>query len=128
MVTVHAYTASQALVDSPDPKEWRRGRAAAANLVPGLDRAPPSRPRAPCLSIEDKFGGDGGARARRVRLDQRDDDADVERATSAEEVNRVLGEEAATERYRDVVGVLERAARELGHRPRPARVDRGRRR
>ncbi len=32
--TVHAYTADQALVDGPKGKELRRGRAAAANIVP----------------------------------------------------------------------------------------------
>jgi len=34
MTTVHGYTANQALVDSPDEKDPRRGRAAAQNLVP----------------------------------------------------------------------------------------------
>lgn len=33
MTTVHAYTASQSLIDAPD-KKVRRGRAAAANIVP----------------------------------------------------------------------------------------------
>lgn len=33
MTTIHAYTASQAIVDGPS-KKWRRGRAGAANLVP----------------------------------------------------------------------------------------------
>lgn len=32
--TVHAYTATQKLVDSPDAKDLRRGRAAAVNIVP----------------------------------------------------------------------------------------------
>jgi glyceraldehyde 3-phosphate dehydrogenase len=32
--TVHAYTASQKLVDGPDAKDLRRGRAAAINIVP----------------------------------------------------------------------------------------------
>ncbi len=32
--TVHAYTATQKLVDTPDAKDWRRGRAAAVNMVP----------------------------------------------------------------------------------------------
>jgi len=32
--TVHAYTATQKLVDSPDVKDLRRGRAAAVNIVP----------------------------------------------------------------------------------------------
>lgn len=33
LTTVHAYTSSQALVDGPS-KKWRRGRAAAASIVP----------------------------------------------------------------------------------------------
>lgn len=33
LTTVHAYTASQSLVDSPK-KDWREGRAAALNIVP----------------------------------------------------------------------------------------------
>ncbi len=33
MTTVHAYTADQALIDSPH-KKFRRGRAGAANIVP----------------------------------------------------------------------------------------------
>lgn len=32
--TVHAYTSTQAIVDRPDPKDYRRGRAAAHNIVP----------------------------------------------------------------------------------------------
>ncbi|MBD3304428.1 type I glyceraldehyde-3-phosphate dehydrogenase [Candidatus Woesearchaeota archaeon] len=34
MTTVHAYTASQKLVDGPHKKDIRRGRAAAVNIVP----------------------------------------------------------------------------------------------
>ncbi len=34
MTTVHSYTATQKLVDGPDPKDLRRGRAAAVNIVP----------------------------------------------------------------------------------------------
>lgn len=34
LTTVHAYTASQALVDGPHRKDPRRGRAAAVNIVP----------------------------------------------------------------------------------------------
>ncbi len=32
--TVHGYTASQSLVDSPSKKDWKEGRAAAQNIVP----------------------------------------------------------------------------------------------
>ena len=34
MTTIHAYTSSQAIVDGPNAKALRRGRAGAANLVP----------------------------------------------------------------------------------------------
>jgi glyceraldehyde 3-phosphate dehydrogenase len=34
MTTVHAYTNNQALLDSPHKKDFRRGRAAAQNMVP----------------------------------------------------------------------------------------------
>lgn len=39
MTTVHGYTASQKLVDGPDVKDLRRGRAAAANIVPSTTGA-----------------------------------------------------------------------------------------
>lgn len=39
MVTVHGYTASQKLVDGPDERDMRRGRAAAANIVPSTTGA-----------------------------------------------------------------------------------------
>ncbi|HEY3318068.1 MAG TPA: glyceraldehyde 3-phosphate dehydrogenase NAD-binding domain-containing protein [Coriobacteriia bacterium] len=103
MVTVHAYTASQALVDGPDAKEWRRGRAGAANLVPGSTGAAVATTRA-VPEYEGRFGGtavrapvDCGSISVVTLL--------TERATSAEEVNGILGEEAGTERYRDVVGI-----------------------
>ena len=37
--TVHGYTATQKLVDSPDAKDWRRGRAGAQNIVPSTTGA-----------------------------------------------------------------------------------------
>jgi Glyceraldehyde 3-phosphate dehydrogenase, C-terminal domain len=48
LTTVHAYTATQALVDSPGgAKDLRRGRAAAQNFVPSSTGRPPPPPR-PC--------------------------------------------------------------------------------
>lgn len=34
MTTVHAYTATQKIVDSPSAKDWRGGRAGAQNIIP----------------------------------------------------------------------------------------------
>lgn len=39
MTTVHGYTATQKLVDGPDEKDLRRGRAAAVNIVPSTTGA-----------------------------------------------------------------------------------------
>ncbi len=37
--TIHSYTATQAIVDSPDKSDFRRGRAGAANIVPSTTGA-----------------------------------------------------------------------------------------
>src|SRR3989338_4495114 len=39
MTTVHGYTATQKLVDGPDAKDPRRGRAAAVNIIPSTTGA-----------------------------------------------------------------------------------------
>ncbi|MDO8600844.1 MAG: type I glyceraldehyde-3-phosphate dehydrogenase [bacterium] len=39
MTTVHGYTATQKLVDAPDAKDPRRGRAAAVNIIPSTTGA-----------------------------------------------------------------------------------------
>ena len=54
--TVHAYTASQRLVDSPDAKDWRRGRAAAANIIPSTTGAAISVTEA-IPDLKNKFDG-----------------------------------------------------------------------
>jgi len=39
MTTIHAYTATQKTVDGPSKKDWRGGRAAAANVIPSTTGA-----------------------------------------------------------------------------------------
>jgi glyceraldehyde 3-phosphate dehydrogenase len=106
MTTTHAYTASQALVDRPD-KDRRRGRAAAANLVPSTTGAAKATTRA-LPEYQGKFDGVAirapvpvGSIADIVCL--------VARPTSADEVNRIFREEARSVRYRDIVGVSDEA-------------------
>lgn len=54
--TVHGYTATQALVDSPQSKEFTRGRAAAANIVPSRTGAADAVGKA-IPEIQGKFDG-----------------------------------------------------------------------
>ncbi len=39
MTTIHAYTATQKVVDGPSKKDWRGGRAAAQNIIPSTTGA-----------------------------------------------------------------------------------------
>jgi len=102
MTTVHAYTASQATVDGPS-KHFRRGRAAAANLVPTATGAARATTRA-----LPEFGKlfDGVAIRVPVAVGSIADITVVtSRRTSVDEVNRVFTEESETSRYAGIVGV-----------------------
>jgi glyceraldehyde 3-phosphate dehydrogenase len=104
MTTVHAYTGGQKLVDSPSQR-YRRGRAAAANLVPTSTRAAQATTRA-----EPGAGGRFGGVAVRAPIPV-GSVADIVfvagRSTTAEEVNDTYRQEAATERYQGILGVSE---------------------
>ena len=102
MTTVHAYTASQSVVDGPD-KRFRRGRAAAANLVPATTGAAFATTRA-LPEYTGRF--DGVAIRAPVPIGSIADITFVtSRKTTVDEVNRIFAEEAETERYRGVLGV-----------------------
>jgi glyceraldehyde 3-phosphate dehydrogenase len=101
MTTVHAYTASQAIVDKYD-KKLRRGRSGAANLVPTSTGAALATTRA-LPQYHGRFDGVAvrapvpvGSIADLVFL--------TERKTSVEEVNAVFEEEARSKRYRGILG------------------------
>jgi len=103
MTTIHAYTSSQAIVDAPN-KAFRRGRAGAANLVPTSTGAAKATTNT-LPQFKGKFDGvavrcpvPAGSLADLVFV--------TERATTAEEINAIFKEEAASERYR---GILEYA-------------------
>src|SRR5918996_3372599 len=104
MTTVHAYTASQAIVDGPS-KRFERGRAGAANFVPTSTGA--ARATAKALpELSNLF--DGIAVRGPVAVGSLADIVIVaERKTSVEEINQIFVEEAASDRYRDVIGVTE---------------------
>jgi glyceraldehyde 3-phosphate dehydrogenase len=102
MTTVHAYTSSQSIVDGPS-KRFRRGRAAAANLVPATTGAALATTRA-----LPEYSGlfDGIAIRAPVAVGSIADITFVTlRNTTTEEVNQILAEESGTDRYAGVLGV-----------------------
>jgi len=102
MTTVHAYTSSQSLVDGSN-KRFRRGRAAAANLVPATTGAAQATTRA-LPEYANRF--DGVAIRAPIPVGSIADITFVtSRRTSVDEVNDFLAEEAETERYAGVLGV-----------------------
>jgi glyceraldehyde 3-phosphate dehydrogenase len=104
MTTIHAYTASQSMVDGPS-KKWTRGRAGAANLVPTTTGAAVATTKA-LPQYNGKF--DGVAVRAPVPVGSLSDIVFLtERETSVDEVNNVFREEANTDRYRGILGVSE---------------------
>ena len=102
MTTVHAYTSSQSIVDGPSGS-FRRGRAAAANLVPASTGAARATTRA--LPQYDGLFDGVAIRAPIPVGSIADITFVVARATSVEEVNRIFTEEAEGARYAGVLGV-----------------------
>jgi len=102
MTTVHAYTASQAIVDT-QRQNARRGRAGAANLVPTSTGAATATARA-LPQYRGRF--DGVAIRAPVAVGSLADIVVLtEKRTTVAEVNRIFTEEAVSDRYRGVVGV-----------------------
>jgi glyceraldehyde 3-phosphate dehydrogenase len=102
MTTVHAYTASQAIVDMARNR-LRRGRAGGANLVPTSTGAAAATARA-LPEFRGRF--DGVAVRVPVPVGSLADIVCVTaRPTTVDEVNGLFKEEAASDRYRGILGV-----------------------
>jgi len=104
MTTIHAYTASQSLVDGPRNK-WTRGRAAAANFVPTSTGAAKATAKA-LPQMKGIFDGvavrgpvPSGSLADIVAL--------VKRETSVDEINGLFRHEAAGDRYQGILAITE---------------------
>jgi glyceraldehyde 3-phosphate dehydrogenase len=104
MTTVHAYTAGQQLVDGPS-RNFRRGRAGAANLVPTSTGAA----HATTLAVPELAGRfDGIAVRAPIPVGSVADIVFVaSRPTTTEEVSETFRQEAATPRYEGILGVSE---------------------
>lgn len=101
--TVHAYTATQRIVDGPDGKDWRRGRAAAQNIVPSTTGAAIAVTRV-VPSLKDKF--DGIALRVPVPAGSVSDITFVaQRAVTADEINDILRKAASEPRWEGILKV-----------------------
>ncbi len=101
MTTVHAYTASQTTVDGPSKKNFRMGRAGAANIVPTTTGAAIATTKA-LPEYAGRF--DGVAIRVPIPVGSLSDMTFVlDRVTTVDEVNTILKEEAQTTRYAKVL-------------------------
>jgi len=105
--TVHAYTATQALQDAPAKKDYRRGRAAAVNIVPNSTGAAIAVTEA-YPELKGKFDGI----ALRVPVPSGsivDITFIAKRPTTVEEVNNVMITAARSEKWKGLFGVTDEA-------------------
>lgn len=101
MTTIHAYTSSQSIVDGPN-KNYRRGRAAAANFVPTSTGAAIATTK-----VLPKFAGkfDGVAVRGPIPVGSISDITFVtDRATSVDEINRIFRQESGYDQYCGIMG------------------------
>lgn len=104
MTTIHAYTSTQAIVDGPS-KKFRRGRTAAANLVPTTTGAAVATTQV-LPQYQNKF--DGVAVRAPIPVGSISDIIFVtDKSTSVDEINSIFKEEAGSERYQDILAVSE---------------------
>jgi len=104
MTTIHAYTAGQQLIDSPS-KNFLRGRAGAANLVPTSTGAARATTRA-VPELAGRF--DGIAVRAPIPVGSIADIVFVaNRPTTTQEIKDAFRQEAASEQYQGILGVSE---------------------
>lgn len=101
--TVHGYTASQALVDGISKKDFREGRAAAQNIVPSSTGAAIAVTKA-LPELDGRFDGIS-MRVPVVCGSIADITFIAKRDTTAAEVNEILTQAAATERWAKIFAV-----------------------
>jgi len=103
--TVHGYTATQSLVDSPNKKDFRKGRAAAQNIIPSTTGAAIAVTKA-LPELDGKFDGI----AMRVPVTT-GSIADVtflaKRNTTREEINKIMMRAAGEDRWKGIFSVTE---------------------
>jgi len=104
--TVHGYTATQSIVDGPSKKDFRKGRAAAQNIIPSTTGAAIATTKA-IKDLEGKF--DGMAMRVPVIVGSIADITFISKKdTSVEEVNAILKKAAADSRWHGIFTVTDK--------------------
>ncbi|MDP3989253.1 MAG: type I glyceraldehyde-3-phosphate dehydrogenase [bacterium] len=105
LTTVHGYTSTQSLVDGPNKKAWRRGRAAAHNIVPSSTGAAIAVTQA----IPDLEGCFDGIAFRVPVITGSVADITIltKRTVSVEEVNGILRAAAKDKRWENIFTVTD---------------------
>lgn len=103
--TVHGYTASQSLVDGPNAKDFKEGRAAAQNIVPTSTGAAKATTKA-ITSLEGKFDG-LAIRVPVVAGSIVDITFIAKRNTTVEEVNEILKKASEDKHWAKIFSVTE---------------------
>lgn len=102
--TVHAYTATQSLVDTPTKGgDFRRGRAGAQNIIPSSTGAALSVTRA-VKDLDGKFDGIA-VRVPSITGSLADITFVAKRDVTAEEINNILREASASTRWKGLISV-----------------------
>jgi len=101
--TVHAYTATQSLVDGPSKKDFREGRAAAQNIIPSSTGAAHATALAH-TELAGKFDGIS-IRVPVVVGSIVDVTFIASRPTTVEEINSALSKAASSPRWSDIFAV-----------------------
>lgn len=101
--TVHGYTASQSLVDGPNKKDWKEGRAAAHNIVPTTTGAAIAVAKV-LPQFENLFDGIS-MRVPVIAGSIADITFIAKRDTTVEEVNEILTKGASEERWKKVFSI-----------------------
>jgi len=101
--TVHATTASQRTVDLANPKDWREGRAAAANIIPSSTGAAIATALT-LPQLKDKFDGIS-LRVPVICGSISDIVIVTKKKTTVEEVNKALLKASKTPRYKGIIEV-----------------------
>jgi glyceraldehyde 3-phosphate dehydrogenase len=103
MSTVHAYTATQKIVDGPDAKDVRRGRAGAMNMVPSTTGAA----KATALVIPDLVGKFDGIAIRVPVIcgSLSDITAVLKKDVTVEDINKAFVKASNNYLFKDILGV-----------------------